>query len=43
MWAFAQLLPALAFWFTRHLIVLPSPLYAAALVVCRRYLVVGPT
>ena len=41
-WALAQLFPAPAFWFTRYLIMVPSPLPAAALVVRRRYLIVVP-
>ena len=36
----AQSLPAPAFWCTRYLIVVPRSLFAAALVVRRRYLVV---
>jgi hypothetical protein len=42
MWALAQLLPALAFWFMRYLIVVPRLLFAAALVVRRRYLILVP-
>jgi hypothetical protein len=37
MWALVQLLTAPAFWFTRYLIVVPRPLFAAAFVVGRRY------
>jgi hypothetical protein len=42
MWALAQLLPATAFRFTRYLFVVPRPLFAAALVVRRRYLIGVP-
>jgi hypothetical protein len=42
MWALAQLLPAPAFLFTRYLIVVPRPLYAALLVVHCRCLIVMP-
>jgi hypothetical protein len=42
MWASAQLLPAPVFWFTRYLIVVPRPLFAAALVARRWYLIVVP-
>ena len=40
MWTLAQLLPAPAFKFTWYLIVVLRPLFAAALVVRRRYLIV---
>jgi len=36
MWALAQLFTAPAFWFTRYLIVVPRPLFAAVLVERRR-------
>jgi hypothetical protein len=39
-WALAQLFPAPGFWFTRYFVVVPMPLFAAALVVRRRYLAV---
>jgi hypothetical protein len=42
MWALVKLFPAPAFWFKRYLIVVPRPLFAAALVVRRRYLAVAP-
>jgi hypothetical protein len=42
MWALAQYSPAPAFLLTRYLIVVPRLLFAAALVVHRRYLIVVP-
>ena len=42
MCALAQWLPAPVIWFTSYLIVVPRPLFAAALVVRRRYFTVVP-
>jgi hypothetical protein len=42
MWALAKLLLSHAFWFKRCLIVVLRPLFAAALVVRRRYFIVVP-
>jgi hypothetical protein len=42
MWALAQLLPCACVLFTRYLIVVIRPLFVAAVVVRRRYLIVVP-